>query len=68
MIENFIFHRLSNYEHAKPEHFKYVRAVMSAASNLAETDVKRFKKMLVLNRAEIWFRHKQKSLIFHCLL
>lgn len=36
---------LGNCENAKSEHFKYVRLMMSAASNLAETDVDRFKKM-----------------------
>lgn len=37
--------QLGNYGGAKPEHFKYVRAVMSAASNLSAADANRFKKM-----------------------
>lgn len=38
---------LSNFDGAKPEHFKHVRYVMSAASNLAHADAERFKKMYV---------------------
>lgn len=41
--------QLANYEGAKQSHFKYVRLVMSAASNLAQADADRFKKMYVLN-------------------
>lgn len=37
--------QLGNYEGARPEHFKHVRKVMSAASNLAHADADRFKKM-----------------------
>lgn len=37
--------QLGNYEAAKSEHFKYVRYIMSAASNLAQADADRFKKM-----------------------
>lgn len=37
--------QLGTYEGAKPEHFKHVRCVMSAASNLAQADADRFKKM-----------------------
>lgn len=37
--------QLSNYEGAKPEIFKHVRQVMSAASNLAQADAERFLKM-----------------------
>lgn len=37
--------QLGNYEGAKLEHFKHVRLVMSAASNLAQADAERFLKM-----------------------
>lgn len=37
--------QLGNYEGAKTDHFKYVRSVMSAASNLAQSDADKFKKM-----------------------
>lgn len=37
--------QLGNYKGAKLEHFRYVRQVMSAASNLAHSDAERFKKM-----------------------
>lgn len=37
--------QLANYEGAKPENFRTVRAVMSAASNIAHADVERFKKV-----------------------
>lgn len=37
--------QLSNYDGAKPEHFAHVRQVMCGASNLAQADVERFKKV-----------------------
>lgn len=37
--------QLGNYEGVKLEHFKHVRQVMSAASNLAQADAERFLKM-----------------------
>lgn len=37
--------QLAGYEGAKPDHFKYVRTAMSAASNLARADADRFKKL-----------------------
>lgn len=37
--------QLANYEGAKPENFRTIRAVMSAASNIAHADVERFQKM-----------------------
>lgn len=37
--------QLANHEASKPEHFRTIRTVMSAASNIAHTDVDRFKKM-----------------------
>lgn len=37
--------QLGNYEGAKPDHFKHVRQVMSAASNLAHADAERLRKM-----------------------
>lgn len=37
--------QLANYEGAKPEHFRTIRAVMSAASNIAHADVQRFQKV-----------------------
>lgn len=43
--------QLGNYEHATPEHFKHVRLVMSAASNLAQADADRFKKMYVFPKS-----------------
>lgn len=49
--------QLGNYAGAKPEHFKYVRYVMSAASNLAQADAERFKKMYVYNVIEHLFVH-----------
>lgn len=42
--------QLGNYEPATPQHFKHVRLVMSAASNLAQADADRFKKMYVFFR------------------
>ena len=37
--------QLGNYEGTKSEHFESVRASMSGASNLAQGDVERLKKM-----------------------
>lgn len=37
--------QLGNYDGTKPEHFASVRAAMSGASNLAQADVDRLKKM-----------------------
>lgn len=37
--------QLANYEGAKPEHFRTIQTVMSAASNIAHADVERFNKM-----------------------
>lgn len=37
--------QLGNYKGTKPEHFETVRASMSGASNLAQADVERLKKM-----------------------
>lgn len=41
--------QLTNHEAAKPEHFNHVRQVMSAASNLAQADAERFKKLYDIN-------------------
>lgn len=37
--------QLANYEGAKPDHFRTIRIVMSAASNIAHADVERFQKV-----------------------
>lgn len=37
--------QLANHKDAKPEQFKYVRQVMSAASTLAQADAERFKRL-----------------------
>lgn len=50
--------QLTNYEAAKPEHFEHVRQVMSAASNLAQADAERFKKLYDFNS-------KKKNLEMH---
>lgn len=47
--------QLGNHEAVTPEHFKYVRQVMSAASTIAHADVERFKKKYVSNRKYFMF-------------
>lgn len=46
--------QLGNHADAKPEHFQYVRQVMSAASNLVHADAERFKKMYTPNRETVF--------------
>lgn len=45
--------QLGNHADAKPEHFQFVRQVMSAASNLVHADAERFKKMYAPNRENV---------------
>lgn len=53
--------QLGNYESAKPEHFKHVRFVMSAASSLAQADAERFKKMYEIGQQNMNFETTTSS-------